>query len=720
LKGEREDIRALEEDGRVVTDQEEIRKMVQEHLKKLGQGQLEQGLDMGDKGDNLSEEANKVWNQKGVDGVESEGSPKDELMREITLNELRLVIRTLKNNTSCGEDGIPNEFVKYGGSRLHRALITLFNLFLKIKGTPQEWNKERISMIYKGGKKNLLTNYRTLALSNVVDKIFCRVLARRLQMVAEREGWLPEAQAAFRKNRGTEDHLFTIMGIVERAKKDGRSLLLGFVDLEKAYDNVLRDHLWEKLKQMGVGDDFIAILKSLYNEHLRRARVAGGTTDWVRCYKGLRQGCPLSALLFVLLLAYAPGGIAMCAKGVEVMGCSIQAMFYADDIVLLAESEEDMQLELGALTELLRGTGLRINYKKSNIMKMGKNVGSEVEWEIVDRNMNSEGIIKEINQYKYLGLTLGRSTGFKQHVQDKVSKGRQRVGMVKAKTAASEDRMRTTIALWQMSVKMELLYGAEVLTYPKCVLNKLEGLQTQAAKWAMQASRTGSASGIKGELAWLPLSFEADIRKLCLWVKIENMGENRWPKKVLQMMKQSKAKYKWYEEVLECSKKYNVSEQDGNCKEWRKKIRNKVNKVAWEDWQKYVNTNQRLRLYKVDTLGEPAKYIGKIGQGEWICKARVYDKYAILGRNEMQVCTVCGLKMQEEIEHILLECEKLESSEHWTSWVEDLKKICPDNTGLIAMVMNTRNAELQEEIGVKVGKWVKCRSQMEKLSKSRT
>ena len=149
--------------------------------------------------------------------------------------------------------------------------------------------------------------------------------------MAEREKWLPETQSAFRKNRGVEDHLFSLMGLIERARIDNTNLILGFIDLEKAYDNVLRNEMWYKLKVMGVSENFIQILQSLYKDHMRRANVAGGTTDWVICKKGLRQGCPLSALLFVLLLARFPELIAQYAKGIDVMGMKVHMLLFADD-----------------------------------------------------------------------------------------------------------------------------------------------------------------------------------------------------------------------------------------------------------------------------------------------------------------------------------------------------------------------------------------------------
>ena len=144
--------------------------------------------------------------------------------------------------------------------------------------------------------------------------------------------------------------------------------------------------------------------------------------------KGLRQGCPISALLFIILATYVAEAIKSCRIGVTVGDEKIPALFYADDIVLLAESEGELAIELGALTEAIRGLGLKLNYKRSKVMKMGACTQATTEWVITDRQYKTEGIIEETNEYKYLGITIGRSNGMKQHTVRLPNTIRRRIG----------------------------------------------------------------------------------------------------------------------------------------------------------------------------------------------------------------------------------------------------------------------------------------------------
>ena len=111
---------------------------------------------------------------------------------------------------------------------------------------------------------------------------------------------LGEEQNGFRGDRRGEDNIFVINELIERVKKDGRRVYLGFIDIEKAYDRVDRKLMCQMLEKIGMTDKYVRIIKSMYVNTRAKYRLGDVETDWVRSVRGVRHGCILSPLLFNL------------------------------------------------------------------------------------------------------------------------------------------------------------------------------------------------------------------------------------------------------------------------------------------------------------------------------------------------------------------------------------------------------------------------------------
>ena len=124
-----------------------------------------------------------------------------------------------------------------------------------------------------------MNNYRGITLNNTISKLFTALMCERLVSLTEQAGWLGEIQNGFRKNRQAMDSIFVLRTIMEKSarigKPEDRDLSLLFVDLQKAYDKVPRDLLWGKLSNLGLGKQFIDILKALYYESFLVIRING-------------------------------------------------------------------------------------------------------------------------------------------------------------------------------------------------------------------------------------------------------------------------------------------------------------------------------------------------------------------------------------------------------------------------------------------------------------
>ena len=118
-----------------------------------------------------------------------------------------------------------------------------------------------------------------------------KILQARLQLYMNCE--LPDVQAGFRKGRGTRDQIANIHWLVEKARECQKNIHFCFVDYTKAFDCLDHNKLWKILKEMGIPDHLICLLRNLYADQKATVRTGHGPTDWFQIWKGVNQGCML-------------------------------------------------------------------------------------------------------------------------------------------------------------------------------------------------------------------------------------------------------------------------------------------------------------------------------------------------------------------------------------------------------------------------------------------
>ena len=144
------------------------------------------------------------------------------------------------------------------------------------------------------------SNYRTIAFISHTSKVMLKILEVRLQQYVNCE--LPDVQAGFRKGRGTRHQIANIHWIMEKAREFQKNIYFCFIDYAKAFHCVDHNKLWKMLKQMGIPDHLICLLRNLYAGQEATVRTGHGITDWFQIGKGVRQGCILSLCLFNLCM----------------------------------------------------------------------------------------------------------------------------------------------------------------------------------------------------------------------------------------------------------------------------------------------------------------------------------------------------------------------------------------------------------------------------------
>ena len=169
-----------------------------------------------------------------------------------------------------------------------------------------------------------------------------------------------------------EIKLPTSIGSSKKQESSRKNLYFCFVDYAKAFDYVDHNKPWKILKEMGILDDLICLLRNLYAGQEATVRTGHGTTDWFQIGKGVRQGCILSPCLFNLYAEYIMrnAGLDKAQAGIKTAGRNINNLRYADDTTLMAESEELKSL-LMKVKEESEKVGLKLNIQKTKIVASG-------------------------------------------------------------------------------------------------------------------------------------------------------------------------------------------------------------------------------------------------------------------------------------------------------------------------------------------------------------
>ena len=223
----------------------------------------------------------------------------NDLTEEITANEVKQVINKMANGKAPGIDGIPYEFYKEFQEELSGLLAEVFSHTLKQGKLTNSQRHAVISLLPKKGDLTKLTNWRPVSLQCCDAKILSKVLANRLKLAMP--DLVSASQVCSVPGRQIQDHLLLIREAISMAKHKKRPMYVISLDQEKAFDRVDWDFMFQVLLKFGIPEGFVEYVRMLYNDPISVACVNGNFTAPIEIKRGVRQGCPLSMLLYALV-----------------------------------------------------------------------------------------------------------------------------------------------------------------------------------------------------------------------------------------------------------------------------------------------------------------------------------------------------------------------------------------------------------------------------------
>ena len=202
----------------------------------------------------------------------------------------------MKNRKAADPDDLNSELFGYGGPLLSNHLLKFINKCWRERSIPEEWGQARVKSLFKKGKHDNCSNYRGISLLNSGDKIYAKIITQCLKTISETI--LLEEQNGFRVGRSCIDNVFIIKETVDKRRKFNLETHMAFLDLEKAFERVNQNQLWQILNRRGIPYHLIEVIKSLYKNTSVQIDTGKKILEKIYINQGVRQGCNLSPALF--------------------------------------------------------------------------------------------------------------------------------------------------------------------------------------------------------------------------------------------------------------------------------------------------------------------------------------------------------------------------------------------------------------------------------------
>ena len=394
----------------------------------------------------------------------------------ISMDEILKAMKSMKAGKSPGYDRVSVEMLRAGDGVVASQLYRLFNLCWACGRVPEDWCKAVIVPLYKGKGSQLdCKNYRGISLLSVAGKLYAKVLIERVMNATDEKLW--DAQAGFRKGMGCTDQVFSLRCMVEKSLAKNQRLFCAFVDLEKAYDKVRRDELWSALSVHGVSSSLIRALKSLYENSSACVRVNGAYTEWFNIEKGVRQGCVASPWLFNLFMDTCLTGLKESDYGIRMNGLTVKCLLYADDQVLLASSEEELQEMVNMLHGSLKRKGMTVNVSKTKVMVFERG-DDETKCDVMIAGVK----VEQVKEFVYLGSMFTSDGKCESDIERRVNAGNVVNGALHTFMNSQKVSKKARLAVHRGVLVPTLMYGSESWVWQKKHESRINAVEMRALR----------------------------------------------------------------------------------------------------------------------------------------------------------------------------------------------------------------------------------------------
>ena len=380
--------------------------------------------------------------------------------------EIAKAIKSLKSGKAAGPDGIPPEALKADVQTSTDMLHPLLCKIWEQEQVPEDWKRGHLVKLPKKGDLSSCNNWRGIMLLSIPGKILSRIILERMKTALDNT--LRDEQAGFRQDRSCTDHIATMRIIVEQSLEWQTPLYAVFVDFQKAFDSVDRDVIWRLMHHYGLPPKFVTIIQQMYENATCQVIHDGKLTEPFSVLTGVRQGCLLSPMIFLMVIDWVMRQSTAGKKtGIQwTFTEQLEDLDFADDISLLSHRQQDAQEKLCRVAEEAEKTGLRIHTGKTEVMRMNNRQQDPLQ--LYGEN------IKEVDKFTYLGSVVSKDGGTDEDIKSRINKARYTFNTLRPIWKSTALSLHNKIRIFNTNVKSVLLYGSETWRVTNTSTHKLQ------------------------------------------------------------------------------------------------------------------------------------------------------------------------------------------------------------------------------------------------------
>ena len=545
-----------------------------------------------------------------------------------------------------------------------------FNYCFDHSVTPNAWHKALIVPIFKGrgkGKKKRdprsPKSYRPVSIISNPCKIFMNILNNRLLEFLELNNMLPEEQNGFRKNRGCTEHIFVLQSVVQLKIDKKENVYCCFIDFSSAFDFVNRDLMVHALADIGINGKFLELIRSLYKNTECAIKLNGALTPWFKTTAGVRQGQNDSPTIFSVFLTSLANEIKNKSQGVRFGDHNVAILLYADDIAILAETENELQEMLDIVKDWCAKWRMQVSMDKTQVVHFRHRRAQPTEYTF---NFNGEAL-ERVSSYKYLGCTIDEFLRSEITGNELAEGACRALGKVLSKFYQNKGLGYKTFTKLYETCVMD--YSSGVWGFSS--IDSLDRIHERAMRCYLGVNKYAAKCGIEGDVGWVPPQIRRKIEILRFWNRIVRMPDDRLPRQVYNhLLSVNKG---WVNQVSEifsrinCSDVFDRNVEIVNFVEFKSYALNQLMSQHHSSWLRMVQYKSKLYLYttfkeEFGTENYCSLNLNRT-QRSLIAKLRLgilpinieTGRHAGLAREE-RYCPLCKNNEVESETHVILHC----------------------------------------------------------------
>ena len=336
---------------------------------------------------------------------------------------------------------------------------------------PTNWKEAIVVSIYKGnGTDTDTANYRPISLLNTIYKLFASMLQARL--AREQDNYLRDTQFGFRAKKGTKHPLLILRRAMEWSETTGQTMHHIFLDWKRAFDSIDHNAMLIALGIFGISPRALSTIKGIYhNPTFEKASTMGEKVEGT-VGSGIRQGCPLSPYLSIMVLTVIFEDVddALLAQGQPVNTWSVARptydLEYADDTLLLALTATQLQRILTELESQAKNYGMHLNLTKTEILVDSRRARPAISFE-------DGSAVSTTTQVEYLRSMISWIKPFEaafKHKPALAESGYKKLRLVWNSNLPRKTKMR----IFQGTFLPVLIYGLHTLTLTDKQINRID------------------------------------------------------------------------------------------------------------------------------------------------------------------------------------------------------------------------------------------------------